>query len=348
MNIGLATSGLWRLRDAVELLTDGEACKLAYCGFQLDAIAGWGHKPTAAKARRKARQLNKPYVAFEDGFLRSILPGDSEMPLGIVMDRTGIYYDASRPSDLEMCINRRQSIGSEISVTRALEHLCASRLSKYNYALIDNLGAIDLLSSDRKERVLVVDQTAGDTSIIGAGATAETFDAMLAAAVSENPGSEILLRVHPETMLGQKLGHFSLDRLESLAKKNSALERCHLEGRLRFMSEPVNPWVLLEACAKVYCVSSQLGFEGVLAGCEVHCFGMPFYGGWGITCDRSATQMSRRKRATVEAVFAGAYIDYSFYIDHKSKSLMNIHEAIDALSQRRKSFQAEQKIISDD
>ena len=35
----------------------------------------------------------------------------------------------------------------------------------------------------------------------------------------------------------------------------------------------------------------------------------------------------------------GAYIDYSFYIDHENKSLMDIFDAINFLSKRRVEFQ---------
>jgi capsular polysaccharide export protein len=31
------------------------------------AVGGWGHKPTADKARRFARKNNLPYIAQEDG-----------------------------------------------------------------------------------------------------------------------------------------------------------------------------------------------------------------------------------------------------------------------------------------
>ena len=37
-----------------------------------DAVVGWGHKPTAEKARRYAAQRDIPYIAVEDGFLRSL------------------------------------------------------------------------------------------------------------------------------------------------------------------------------------------------------------------------------------------------------------------------------------
>ncbi len=335
MRIGIATSGLWRLRNAIEMLTGYTACRFPHYGIAVEAIAGWGHKPTAAKARQLARRRRIPYVAFEDGFLRSVLPGDTEMPLGMVMDRTGIYYDASQPSDMETCINRRRSVGCGPEVLRAIEQLRDSRLSKYNHATIDDLSGLGLLSVDRTERVVVIDQTAGDAAIVGAGADAASFDTMLTMAAAENPAAELLLRVHPETMLGRKAGYFSVDRLKHLVETDTALKRCQAEGRLRLTPEPVNPWVLLEGCAKVYCVSSQLGFEAVLAGCEVHCFGMPFYGGWGITRDRMVPAPSRRGAATAEAVFAGAYLDYSFYVDHVHRSYLDFSEAIDILSQRR-------------
>ena len=144
-------------------------------------------------------------------------------------------------------------------------------------------------------------------------------------------------------MLGRKSGHFSLDRLESLAEKDIALGRCHAEGRIRLISEPMNPWALLEGCNKVFCVSSQLGFEAILAGCEVHCFGMPFYSGWGVTWDRFENRPFRRNTANLEAVFAVAYIDYSFCIDHTTKTFLDIHEAINILSQRRNIYQSTQE-----
>ena len=39
---------------------------------------------------------------------------------------------------------------------------------------------------------------------------------------------------------------------------------------------------------RVYVVSSTMGFEALLAGKSVTCFGMPWYAGWGATDDRQA------------------------------------------------------------
>ncbi len=55
-----------------------------------------------------------------------------------------------------------------------------------------------------------------------------------------------------------------------------------------------------------------MGFEALLLGKECVCFGMPFYGGWGLSDDRVKCQRRNRK-LTIEEVFAGAYILYSRY-----------------------------------
>ena len=78
---------------------------------QIDAIAGWGHKPTAARARAYAKQKDLPYIALEDGFLRSIGLGKHEPPLSVVVDDWGIYYDANQPSRLEQL--------AQVELTRA-------------------------------------------------------------------------------------------------------------------------------------------------------------------------------------------------------------------------------------
>ena len=69
-------------------------------------VAGWGHKHTADKARDYAAKHNLPYIALEDGFLRSLDLGcKGAQPLSLVVDHTGIYYDATEPSDLENLLN---------------------------------------------------------------------------------------------------------------------------------------------------------------------------------------------------------------------------------------------------
>jgi capsule polysaccharide export protein KpsC/LpsZ len=335
MRIALATSGLWQLRQEVELMTGATACRLSPFMGSVDAIAGWGHKPTAARARHIANTRGIPYIAFEDGFIRSVNPGNSEKPLSLVMDRTGIYYDARQPSDLEALIRKRASTPQPLAqIRQAMDLLRTSRLSKYNNSTIQDVTSLGLRANRPEDRVLVVDQTRGDASIEGALATGDTFNEMLVAAVEENPGAEILVRVHPETMMGRKLGHFSKESLQELCVSNPAVAKALQSGLLRLTPEPVNPWALLEVCQKIHCVASQFGFEGVLAGCEVHSFGASFYSGWGITVDRSQRISGKGVVSSLEELFAAVYFDYIRYLQREEKFLIEIEDAVELMLMR--------------
>ncbi|MBE9555897.1 MAG: hypothetical protein IMF08_03490, partial [Proteobacteria bacterium] len=103
---------------------------------RLDAIAGWGHRPTADRARAFAAGHGLPYLALEDGFLRSLtLASRAAPPLSLAVDDLGIYYDASGPSRLEAVLNDDAAF-READLTRADAALAAIHrhgLSKYNH-----------------------------------------------------------------------------------------------------------------------------------------------------------------------------------------------------------------------
>ncbi|MEQ8375601.1 MAG: hypothetical protein RID22_21090 [Roseibium aggregatum] len=333
--IGLSTSGLWKQRHAIDVISGFTPFGVQGVTQGLDAIAGWGHKPTAQRARDMAAKHHLPYVAFEDGFLRSVRPGNQEKPVSLVLDRTGIYYDARQPSDLECFVRRRFAKPMRTQeIHDAIDLIRSKRLSKYNSFDFSDISKLCLKSSDRRDRVLVIDQTAGDASIPGAFAKDETFRQMLQVAIQENREAEILIKVHPETMIGRKAGHFTHEVLQALAQVDESCAKALNEGRLRLTPEAINPWPLLEACAKVYCVSSQLGFEAILAGCEVHTFGVPFYGGWGLTVERNPVKLNRRHPVSLEAVFAALYFDYSHYLEHDPVREISFEEAVYQLEER--------------
>ncbi|NNE23671.1 MAG: capsular polysaccharide biosynthesis protein [Rhizobiales bacterium] len=263
----------------------------------VSAIAGWGHKHTAASAIALAEARKLPYVAFEDGFLRSVRPGPQEAPQSIIMDTVGIYYDAREPSALEEMLagDHQLDAAGRDRATRAIAVLRENRLSKYNDAPpFPDTGPPP---KDRKQRVLVIDQTRGDASIEGGLADASSFEAMFHASLTENPGAEIIVKLHPEVVSGKKAGY-----LADLARQQP----------VTILAEPVNPWLMLEQVGKVYTVSSQLGFEALLAGCTVVCFGAPFYAGWGLTDDRQAIPRRNRKRSLLDVMDA-AYLRYCHY-----------------------------------
>ncbi|WP_302138309.1 capsular polysaccharide biosynthesis protein [Halomonas alkalicola] len=281
-----------------------------------NAVLGWGSKPTARRAQRLARRRGLPYVALEDGFLRSLgLGAMGYQPHSLVVDRRGIYYDASRASDLECLIIEAGFSADELARARqAMARIARHRLSKYNHAPDRPLPPSD------RPRVLVVDQTLGDASIHHGGADATTFASMVQAALDEHPDAEILVKVHPDVIAGKKRGHL--------------LAYAH-HPRCRLIAEDVNPWALFDAVETVHVVTSQLGFEALLAGRRVVCHGLPFFAGWGLTEDRQAC-LRRGMPRSLDQLFAAAYLRYSRYANPYTGEASTLEATIDLIVDQRR------------
>lgn len=286
-------------------------------GRRPDAVAGWGLRPSAQAARKRAAQLGVPYLALEDGFLRSFGAGADYPTVSMVVDPEGIYYDGTRPSALERMLASDLDLlaGIEDDVDEAMALVKAHRLSKYNHAGAD----CPPLSAGGRKCVLVVDQTVGDMSVTLGGADASTFAELLETARREHPGALCIVKTHPEVSEGRKAGY---------------LTHVADDADTRVLREEVNPLALLEQVDHLYVVSSQMGFEGLLLGKPVTCLGMPWYAGWGLTRDRQRCARRTRRRS-VRELFAAAYFHYTRYLDPVSRRQGSIFDAISWLLRQR-------------
>jgi capsular polysaccharide export protein len=250
-------------------------------------------------------------LRVEDAFLRSVKPGrDGDPPLGLVLDRRGVHFDSAQPSDLETLL-ATATLDDSALLARArdgIERLQQVHLSKYN--AFDPAAQVP-----DAPYVLVVDQTRGDASIRYGGASAETFQEMLVFAQEEHPGARIVLKSHPETAAGHRQGHFG-------AKDTGA--------HITLLTDPVSPWTLMQGAQAVYTVSSQLGFEAILAGHRPRVFGQPFYSGWGLTADENPVAR-RERRLTRAQLFAGAMLLYPTWYDPCRDRLCRFEDAVDVL-----------------
>lgn len=319
----ILSPGLWRLRDEVAALTGLEPVRGIMFPGSTAAVAGWGHKPTAERARRIGRTHSIPYIAIEDGFLRSVRPGNDMRPSAMVIDRSGIYYDARQISDLEALINGGGLGTSDTArAETAMALLRERRLSKYNAAPGDTQLPF-------KSYCLIIDQTVGDASISGGLADANSFKCMVERALEDAGERPVVVKLHPETLTGRKSGY---------------LAQVAGDRRLTVLATPCNPWDLIAGAHCIYTVSSQLGFEALMAGKQVRCFGAPFYAGWGLTRDELALPR-RARRATVAEVFTAAYIRYSHYFDAWTRKPIDLETAIDQLTFLRDRFLCNRKGI---
>lgn len=276
-----------------------------------EGVVVWGRSPHAWRGEAMAARHQAPLVRIEDTFLRSLRPGRAgDPPAGLLIDPVGVHFDSASPSRLEQILSQHELDDSNL-LQRARDGISRMRqleLSKYN-------NFDPTLSPPPPGYVLIVDQTRDDASIRHGGADAATFRHMLAEAMDRHPGARIVIKTHPETALGLRKGHFGPE---------------DATGRVSLLTDPVSPWQVLEGAVAVHAVTSQLGFEAILAGHRPHIHGQPFYAGWGLTEDRHP--LPRRGRNLTRAqLFAAAMILAPVWYDPCRDRLCRFEETVDQM-----------------
>lgn len=272
-----------------------------------DWVGVWGRTATAWRGEAVAEWKDAPILTAEDAFLRSVLPNRARpsTPYGLCLDKTGVHFDGTAPSDLETLLATHPLDDTHLlnRARDAIDSLKHWHLGKY--AATDP----DIAPPD-PGYVLVLDQTEGDAAL--AGADRDSFRQMLTMAAAENPASRVLVKRHPETTSGARNG--MLDDLRGV-------------DRAEVYEAPISPWVLMDGAVGVYTHSSTLGFEAIFAGHKPRVFGQPFYAGWGLTLDE--VDHPRRTRTLSRAqLFAAAMILYPIWYDPMEDRLCDLEEVI--------------------
>lgn len=349
------------------------------------AFIGWGKKKSFRRAQRMAKRQQLPVWSIEDGFIRSLDTGiSSQYGMSVVADEIGVYFDLHCSSRLEQLIIKNVQSWSDVQMQSAralMTKLSELELSKYNINLFcPNLTELasdrcsdaaqvsvtprsskpwlwttktvaganniaNFANNTRQTHVLLIDQLQGDASIAGAGANRKQFKKMLKVACNKHPQSTIWIKVHP-------------------AGKAGYLTGLNLPPQVRIISEAVNPIALLKQVEHVYTVSSHMGFEALILGKTVHCFGVSWYSGWGLTNDKHAPQRLLKKvvkrrikvfqnrcaarasksrftkdvaaklavqqlqHVSIEQLFYAAYVDYSHYVDPASGKATDLNSVM--------------------
>lgn len=264
--------------------------------------------------------LELPYggsvLRIEDGFVRSVgLGADLIEPVSWVIDDLGIYYDATRPSRLERIL--AETAFDDFSLQRAAalrEKIVASGLTKYN------VGAGSWQRPDNGRPVILVPgQVETDASIAygapeGACTIRRNMD-LLRAVRQANPDAWVVYKPHPDVLAGLRIKGVDED---------TALQWCDEQVIDVSMGE------LLGEVDEVHVITSLTGFEALLRGKQVCCYGQPFYAGWGLTTDM-APLPRRMRRLALDELVAGALIEYPKYVSRTSGELTTPERALDEL-----------------
>ncbi len=260
------------------------------------SVAVWASRAPAGLAAQAAA-AGVPLIRMEDGFVRSVgLGADFLPPLSIVLDRIGLYYDSTGPSELESLLAESRfdpALTARAAALRA--RMVQGGVTKYNLS-----GAVAALQAPAgRFVVLVPGQVADDRSVLLGGGGAQAGLALLRSVRQAAPDAYIVYKPHPDVEAGHRAG---------AVPDSEALGFCDQVVR------GVSMAALLDQVDAVHTLTSLTGFEALLRGKPVTTYGQPFYAGWGLTTDRNPPAR-RSRRLTIDALVAGTLILYPGYID---------------------------------
>jgi capsular polysaccharide export protein len=274
-------------------------------------VAVWGMRPLPESSAQ-----NLHIVRVEDGFLRSVgLGTDLIRPVSWVVDRRGMYFDATRPSDLEVLLAEADFDAELIARAAALRaRIVAAGLTKYNVGV-----SVWRRPAAARRVILVPGQVESDASISYGAPVIKTNLGLLRAVRQANPDAYVLYKPHPDVVA----------RLRARGSGEDAVAHWCDEV---VVDVPMDE--LLDEVDEVHVLTSLAGFEALLRGKSVTCYGQPFYAGWRLTTDMVPIAR-RQRRLRLDDLVAGALILYPRYMSRKRDALIAPEEAIKELLEWR-------------
>lgn len=256
-------------------------------------------------------------VRIEDGFLRSVgLGADWVRPVSWVVDRSGMYFDATHASDLEAILAETDWSTSVLQRAAALRYeIVQAGLTKYNVGVGEWCRPAGL-----SQVILVPGQVETDASIRYGSPLVRTNLDLLMRVRQAHPQAYIVYKPHPDVVAGLRLRGEQESRAADFCDEVVTQAPMHQ---------------LLECVDEVHVMTSLAGFEALLRGRHVVCHGQPFYAGWGLT--RDVLPPARRGRAlSLDALVAGALILYPRYFSLKDGAFITPEQALEELIAWRK------------
>ncbi len=232
-----------------------------------------------------------------------------------------VYFDFSKESNIESLL-RSNWTPSETEWN--LANLSLQMINKYGITKYNEYPHLpeNFVKSSNIHNILLVDQPIDDESVISGSANEQTFNDMLMYAFDNFPYSTIYVKLHPDTIDKKKAGYLK-----------KLLERHQLSDHpsIRVIDEHCNITSFFNFTQEIFVVTSQVGFEALLRGKSVTCFGMPFYAGWGLTNDMQVLTDAKPKRTLMD-LFVALVIRHTIYLNPFTKTKGTILDLLEYIS----------------
>jgi capsular polysaccharide export protein len=259
--------------------------------------------------------------------------------MSLVVDQSGMYFDPTRPSDLEHLLQHHVFSDEELQEAQKVrQFIVAQGITKYN---LEPLTPVSWPSAERRV-VLVTGQVEDDASIRLGCTQINTNLGLLQAVRLAHPEAFIVYKPHPDVATGNRAGRLNMQQALQWAD--------HVEAHASVVS-------CINACDELHTLTSLSGFDALLRGKPVTTYGLPFYAGWGLTTDVAgqgdhevqgavvANCLARRtRRLSLDALVAGTLLRYPLYWDHELKGVTTCMAVLLRIQTQRDALLAEGRL----
>lgn len=290
--------------------------------YPIEAFITWGINEDPVVTESSSRFM-KPIWTMEDGFIRSVALGSNHTdPRSLVLDKSGIYFDSSRPSDVEDLLNNwsfednKDILDGGKKLFKIFKSL---NISKYNPPNIFHIKLPEHLPMPVSDSVLVIGQLGSDASLRYGECKGLSNSHLIETAIKENPGKNIIYKPHPD-----ELKH----------NKKHLQEISSFSAKIEISSEDESLFELFKRTDHVYTMTSLAGLEAAFRGLTVTVLGSPFYAGWGLTDDRNK-HPRRKRKLSAEELFTIAYVVYPKYLANSGNPVIGCLSAMQLIAAER-------------
>lgn len=234
-------------------------------------------------------------IRMEDGFVRSLgLGSNLNMPYSLVIDELGIYFNSNNISELEFLLANKQLTKAQIQKGQNIRYLLIkTRLGKYNVG-----QNMKIRPDNDKKVILIPGQVEDDASILYGSPIIKTNIDLIKMVRKNNPNDYIIYKPHPDVLSGNRKGMVDSTEINKYVDK---------------IIEFVDIIDCIEQIDEIHTMTSLAGFEALIRGKKVICYGQPFYSSWGLTIDKYPVSRRVRKLTLDELIYIVMY-EYAVYI----------------------------------
>jgi capsular polysaccharide export protein len=175
------------------------------------------------------------------------------------------------------------------------ETIVATGLGKYDRGDAI-LGRLD----DTKHHILVAGQVEDDRSVLTGGSGLDSNLELLKRVRAREPDSYLIYKPHPDVVAGHRKGDIPEHICRQFADKVVT-------------DAPISS--LIAMVDEVHVNTSLAGFEALMRHKKVTTHGVPFYAGWGLTCDLGPVPARRTSKRTLDELVAATLLIYPRYLD---------------------------------